>query len=209
LSAVKPSSKDRGSLVGDFDFRRVYGSTWTELQRVTDGLVARDLPPSEWLNDFNRALRTGHTDSWRVGRLWGRDPGQLLDTDILNGRRIADQESNFLLGFLEDIEGGRYTDDDGNLNAAAIKARSRLYAGALRGTAYEGWTEEGYDGEEYDWILGPTESHCSDCPQLASLGPYQKETLFVWPGRGTECLGNCDCTLVRRSDGMTGPRPIK
>jgi len=96
-------------------------------------------------------------------------------------------------------------DADGAVRADTVKSRQDLYAQKLRGTANEAFVESGEDNEEYDWILGGTERHCEDCPRIAALSPFTKETLFAYPCSGdTECLGNCDCVLKRVSDGVKG-----
>jgi hypothetical protein len=183
------------------------------LQGVTTGTlsdlasVAASGEIDRWYEEFDRTLFDGHTGSWRLGRaLAGDDDGESED-DRIRGRAITDLQDEYLLRFRDDLENGRYLDEEGNFLEAQVRARSKMYAKALRGTANESWTENGSDDELYYWKLGATEEHCGDCPELASLSPYEKGTLFTWPGKGqTACLTNCTCHLETES-GIRGFMP--
>lgn len=90
----------------------------------------------------------------------------------------------------------------GQLSAAEIKARARLYAGKAFARY---WTEDrlaklqdGFYTQER-WYDSHDERECADCPALAALGWVPLGTFATVPGAGhTECLGHCRCSLAYR-----------
>jgi hypothetical protein len=193
---AKPTNKD---------FARVANSAVRDLAKLAVRLRDGDLSPDEWGDAFQTALVNGHADSWLLGaRRGGRDFEGIEELARRFGQHAADQEAEWLQNFINDLEDGRYLDDEGNLRTSAVNARSRLYVGKMRGTANQSFLDAGGLNQEYDWLMTGLE-HCGDCPRLAALSPYRAEELFTVPGQGdTECLGNCTCILVRLSDGVRG-----
>lgn len=155
-----------------------------------------------WADKITNLLVEGHSKAWQLGRLHAGDNAPLSNADRLIGRGIVDNEQRWYENFIDDLKAGRYDNEDGSVNFAAIEQRLSLYIGKYRATSAESWVEAGDELEEYDWVLGP-EKHCSDCPRLAAASPYIKDELFAYPGSGeTECLSNCNCVLERKSDGL-------
>lgn len=195
------------------DFRNHVRSTRRLLadlaQQLADGLDAR-----EWAEAFKRILNLSHAQAWALGRMRAGDQMPFGFDDALRGIAAADSEADFLLSFLEAIEEGdlRYFDADGKVKVTQVARRSRMYTGLLRGTANEAWSNAQPDEAEIFWRLGAVEEHCSDCPELAALNPWTKDTLFEKPGaNGTPCLFNCKCWLeVLNEDGdfETGFKPV-
>lgn len=171
--------------------------------------VAADRLAREWAEDFARALARLHADAWRWGRLANGEGGESADeSDLLVGRARLDAEARFVQRFAAQIGAGLGSEDEDG-GAARIAARSRSYAGAARGTATEAFFSLAPEDERFRWVLGAVERHCSECPDLASRGLWRADELFVWPGSNdTPCLFNCQCRLVRASDGLSSLPPF-
>ncbi len=171
--------------------------------------VAADRRGREWAEDFARELVRLHAQGWRWGRLANGVGGDDLETgDLLVGRARIDAEARFVQRFAAQIEAGLGRDDDDG-GIGRIAARSRSYAGAARGTSTEAFFSLAPETEQFRWVLGAVEKHCSQCPDLAARGLWYKDELFVWPGSNdTPCLYNCKCRLVRASDGASSIRPL-
>ena len=87
-----------------------------------------------WYEGAYGAIYAGHLDAWVAGRRMGGALGSQEELDEIEARRLADFQSQYLDGFRDDLEAGRY---DGNPDAAL--SRGDLYALSLRGTASESW----------------------------------------------------------------------
>ena|GEM_PF-4875624 len=147
----------------------------------------------------------GHATALQLGLERAGKTSYKAEDVLHEARGIKDGESKYLNEFASAIKSGdaRYVDDSGNIRAGSLDARSDLYARKMRGTANKGFVDGSKSDVTFDWVLG-FEKHCEDCPQIAALSPYTKDTLIGYPGDGdTECLGNCTCTL-ERSDGVKG-----
>ena len=192
------------------DYARMLRSQRDRLHEIADELARGEITPRQWGERFQQILIDGHTESWTLGRQRAGDlSGPTID-DFLVGIARADGDAQYLLAFIDDIEGDRYRRDDGSLKVGAVKARANLYVGKMRGTAGEAFVETSEDEEEFNWVLSAVENHCSDCPELALLSPFTKDTAFAHPGDGsTPCLGNCLCHWVRASDGIEGFKPVE
>lgn len=171
--------------------------------------VAADRAAREWAEGFARELSRLHARAWRWGRLSnGVGSDEIESDDLIVGRARLDAEARFVQRFAAQIEAGLGKDDEDG-GARRIAARSRSYAGAARGTSTEAFFSLAPDTEEFRWVLGAVEDHCTQCPELASRGPWLKDEMFVWPGSNdTPCLYNCKCRLVRASDGASSIRPF-
>jgi hypothetical protein len=177
-----------------------------ELHGLNDDLESGRIDAETWADKFHEILFDGHSESWAMGQLRAGVTDVDVDEQFKVARQMADEESEFLQGFLDAINNKdpRYVGEDGKIVPDSLDDRTNLYVGKMRGTANQGLVDGSDDDAEFDWVLGATEQHCEDCPDLADLSPYTKESLPSPPGSGdTECLGNCDCELVR-SDGVKG-----
>jgi len=159
---------------------------------------------------FDQILADGHT----AAHLLGQDQAGVLHPSVAMarhaGRWMADSESYYLHGFVQDILSGKYI-KDGEFELFRVLNRARMYEGKMRGTAGQGFTSGSLPQDEFVWTLGATEDHCTDCPELAAMSaatPFTKSTIFQHPGDGgTPCLGNCKCHLLRLRDGATSQKP--
>lgn len=203
------ATKKRRSRPSQSEFRRALIGRRNNVHEIVDRLVADKIGIDQFGDDFYRQLLDGHAQSWGLGRNRGGDLAEDLN-DFLRGREKADEESEYLQRFLDDLQTERYRDaESGALKGDPIKLRTDLYVQKMRGTAGEAFVHTFEAEEELEWSLGTDESHCEDCPQMAALSPFTKETLFSYPGDGqTECLSRCLCHLVRLSDSITSFKPV-
>lgn len=194
---------------GNDDYRKLQDDALADILDLTKRLLDGRLAPREWYDRFANLIAERHAEAWALGRRLTGDSSDVDEDDLLVGRAKADEESTWLLDFLDAVESGRYLDDEGKYRENLILNRSRLYAGKLRGTANEAFVETSDDGEEFDWVLGAVEEHCAECPELAALSPWLKDEFPTFPGSGgTPCLTRCRCHLVRSSDGLSGFAPV-
>lgn len=171
-----------------------------EVIKLTSQLVKATITPDEWGDLIYDVLVTAHTQAYKLGRSRGGDTKPDINLDLINGIAGADADQEYLFNFIQDIKNGRYSDSENNLIADSINNRTSLYLQKVRSTSSKGFIDVSADDETFTWKLGANE-HCEDCPRIAALSPFTKETLFTHPGEGnTECLGNCTCVLVRDSD---------
>lgn len=176
------------------------------LRRIAAELKRGDITPAAWRNKMDSVIRIGHVEAHMAGQgmagvtAYGPEAARI-------GRILADQESQYLQGFLQDLIDGKYLDADGEFREGAFNARQMMYVNKTRGTAYDGFVY-GSPANQFDWVLGAVEDHCDDCPVWAEGGPYDVSTLAIYPSGGdTQCLTNCKCFL-RRDDGVVGPMPF-
>lgn len=204
-STVVPTQQDFINLVRDS--RRA-------LSTLAQDLADRLIDAREWGERFKRILNASHAQAYTLGR---QRAGDLLSSsvdDVLAGVAAADTEADFLLAFIDAIQEGdlRYFDDEGNLKVTEVARRSRMYTGALRGTTNEAWANALPGEQEIFWRLGAVEEHCTDCPELAALNPFTRDTLFQKPGDNqTPCLFHCRCWLETIDDDgnlMSGFKPV-
>lgn len=183
-------------------------------QRQIDTLVLRystgRLSAGEFARGMELLLENRHARAATLGRNRAGDylpqttDDRLFARMVMEGRPGDMGQSTYLTGFLADLRGGRYTDEDGNPMVKDIRRRAQSYTGRIVGTANELFVMASalY---AFDWVMGGAE-HCDDCPRLAANSPYAWDSLPTVPKKNdTSCKYNCRCFL-RRSDGVTGFR---
>lgn len=172
-------------------------------QRFASGSIGHE----EFGDQFYSELLDLHAQSWRIGRALAGDATPDAD-DLIHGRAVADRETRFLVRFADQLVDG-WAGEPGEVDAAKIARRMRLYIGKSRATAAEALVETSDPRELWEWKLGGVEEHCSDCPRIAAISPFAQDELFQYPGDGeTPCLSNCKCHLVRLSDGLSSFTPF-
>lgn len=193
------------TLVSDEDFQRVLLRHRDAVRKLEERLESRDLDAASFVDELFEILTEAHTDGWMLGRQRAGDLRGRVDDDLLFGRTAADGEIPFLERLRSRLSDAhpRYFDEDGNLTAR-LSSDLDLYVRKMRATAAEAFVEASEIDEEFAWVLGAFEEHCSDCPELAALSPFRRDELWTFPGQGdTPCLGNCYCHLVRVTDGVS------
>jgi hypothetical protein len=166
----------------------------SDLNALIDQYAKGQISSREWADAFNEVLLNGHAQAWALGRQRAGDLRALNEIDMFRALAVVDADGYRLLGFMNDISTGRYTDVEGKIRADVVKQRASLYVGKMRGTATEAWAENGPDDQAINWIMLALE-HCADCPMMAAKNPWQKGELWAFPGNGVQCLGNCKCVL--------------
>lgn len=193
--APRPTQRDFDTLARES--RRV-------LSGVTDRLASGAISVDEFGDQVYTVLVEYHARSVAIGRQLAGNSMPLNSFDRLIGVAAADDESRFLAGFLSDLRGRRYFDDDDQLKSGSVMNRLNLYTHKFRGTANEAFMLTSSPLDLFTWHLGPND-HCADCPQIAALSPFSRDANLGYPGDGgTECLTNCTCYLTRDSDGVRG-----
>jgi hypothetical protein len=170
---------------------------WRKAKRTTGRLVSDSIGVQTWADDFFDSILQANANAHWIGRdLVSEAKTKFSESDILAARGIADVDAEYLQGFIDDIEAGRYTDEDGNLMETQILNRQKLYMGKVRGIAGQASVDNLSNDQKIFWTLGGVEVHCVDCPVLANISPFFKDDLFTTPGAcDTPCLGNCKCHL--------------
>ena len=178
-------------------FEDMIDMNWKKAKKATGKLVADRIDVQRWADDFFDAILQANANAHWIGRDLVSDiKTKFGKQDILRARAIADVDAEYLQGFIDDIESGRYTDDEGNLIESQIMNRQKLYMGKVRGIAGQATVDNIDAKQKIYWTLGGNEVHCVDCPVLASISPFFKDDLFTTPGAcDTPCLGNCKCHL--------------
>jgi len=158
---------------------------------------------------LSAAIYDTHRKQYRLGIQVGGGTPTTEELDKF-ATTVTDLQQQYLQGFLDDVENGRYNDADGVLDLdGALRQRAGMYANNTSASATAGFVQSGDDTEEYTWKLGVAE-HCPDCEYIATLSPFDKETMFTHPREGdTRCLSNCKCKIVRDSDGLAPFGPVE
>jgi len=207
---AEAGKKAAGKVPTDADYQQAMRDVAGKLRNINDELTQGRISVDEWADRFDAELLEGHYQALRLG--FERAGSFDYDEEKLRGvaRGIKDTESEFLSGYMDadgetwhpgwianlrDVEDGRYHNDDGTFKDGSLDSRADLYVGRMRGSANEAFVEASDPEAEITWELGPTE-HCPDCLDMADGNPYTADTLFAYPGDGSQiCLGNCACQL--------------
>lgn len=149
-------------------------------------------------NSWRASIRRGHEAAFRAGAAARGVPKASQLTTMQISRmdpafdRMVQRQTQFASQFARQYGSGA-------LNAPGrmgVGPRSKMYVNGLKGGYNAGAVSGGDPGEIIHWKLGSCD-HCTDCPALASSGPYTRATLPTYPGQGdTICRSNCCCYLV-------------
>jgi hypothetical protein len=180
--------------------------TATALRGLANDWAEGSLGPSDFGDAVASLLEDAHTSAAVLGRMHAGDDAPEDEDDRTFGESVVDGEVEYLGKFVADLEGDRYFDAEDNPRADAVAARAASYASKLTATASEAWGLALPETTLFYWMLGGTEDHCDDCPELARSGPYRIDTIPTWPAAGaTQCRVNCLC-YVRTAAGAIGFR---
>jgi hypothetical protein len=171
-----------------------------EVKDLVFRYVAGIVDDSGFADEARRVLIRGHAQAGYLGRRRAGDHAPYDQDDTEFGRMIAEEQQEFLQGFVEDLSTGRYDGEDGRPMAEPILRRAQLYVERMRGSANEAFRLASW--EPMSWRLGASD-HCADCLGLAAGSPYEDGELRQVPrDASTLCQLNCACELAR-SDGVT------
>ncbi len=135
-----------------------------ESRNITQRLVNGEISADDWYQQFSNELYEGHLRAFSMGWIHsGSDDLESMEVRAaLRAREMLDHESQFLLPFVDDLE-GRYLTDDGYLTRR-IMWRMGLYIKRIRGTFNEAFVDGTPDLMEIYWRLSATELHCEKMP---------------------------------------------
>lgn len=158
------------------------------LEMALNALLAtyrQDRNVEEFMDESKTALMGAYRKAFQIG-----SGTKLTPEEVKFINKFARRQFKYLSGFATDVK-----NDAGTMPPAK---RLKLYANSMDQMYWHGWlagqTEE---NDRVKWVLGPNENNCEDCIDLASNGPYMRDTLDTVPGGGdTQCLMNCKCSLV-------------
>ncbi len=189
------------------DYRKMAKGLAEKSDDLLDRFAKGDIDARQWSEDFYNLIKGGHREAWRLGRQRAGDfTGNTIE-DALIGRSVADGQSDYIHGFAERLASGRYGEGE-EFNHTLARSHANLYLKQTRGTANEAFTQSSPDDAEFDWVLGATEKHCTDCPTYAEMNPWRKDEIVTNPGQGeTPCLSNCLCHW-QRDDGIASFKPV-
>lgn len=178
-------------------FRDLHAATREALSRLADEWAAGHLSAGMFTSACDEVLLEAHTQAVVIGRTHAGDDTPQETDDRRFAEAIVEEERDYLRGFRRDLDEGRYLDDDGHRNGAAVTRRVESYAGRVTGTANEAWSLALPSDTLLWWRLQSEEGACTDCPELADASPWTPGELVAHPGGNqTSCLQNCRCDLV-------------
>lgn len=178
-------------------FADLYSQTREMLSDLASEWAEGLLSARAFADAMDAVLLDAHTRAVVIGRTHGGDDAPEDDDDRRFAEIVVEGEHDFLQGFREQMNQGRYTGEDGVRDGEAVARRASLYATRLTGSANEAWTLTLPEDTELTWILAAIdEGNCQRCPELADGSPYTPETLTDFPGGNTvPCRSNCRCRL--------------
>jgi hypothetical protein len=120
-------------------------------------------------------------------------------------------ELSYFRGFLNALDGtdARYFDAEAReWRMDQVARRAGMYTPKAESSASWGWVDNHEARQQFNWILGAGD-HCEDCPILAGMSPFYRETMFTMPREGqTPCMGNCKCR-VETVQGVASFDPVE
>lgn len=196
---------------GDAEFASMVKARRRELHKLTNLFAEGTIDLAQWYDQSVAVLLEGHTRAAYFGRMLALQADVESElVDALAGQAATDAEEYYLRGFAEALldKDPRYWDADAEKWITdTIQDRQDLYLGKMRGTANGAFLRESV-GFYFDWMLGGTEDHCSECPDYAAGSPWAVNELPTHPGNNdTPCRFNCLCFL-RREDDVYGFRRL-
>ena len=155
---------------------------------ATDGLMGGQLAPVAWHNEVAASLFEHYLAAFALASGKGVDDPLTLR----EAKRTMQEQLDYLDGFTNDIEAGRYQDRDD-----ALRARAELYAASLSGV----W----YRGQHADWELPfvpgdgstPCGGRCNCSIRVVDNG--DRTGTMTWTLGGDEGT-HCDTCPARAGD---------
>jgi hypothetical protein len=173
-----------------------------DLHQVAREYGKGDLTPREFGDEVYRFLPMAHAQAAYLGRRHAGITGAFDEDDMRFGLHAAEEQEQFLQGFVEDLSGGRYERPGADktttvIDVPMLERRLTKYAMAVAATANEAWVEGMPEATLYHWRDVRDKAECPDCEKWALQGPYDRDSLPAIPGDGTsECKSNCRCELI-------------
>ena len=163
---------------------RIADSLRDALGTINDGLIGGQVGATEWHNAVAAELFAHHLAAYADAAGIDVDDPKALAA----AKKIVGAQVEYLGKFTDQVEQGKYDD-----TPDALRARLDMYAGAIRGTYYQGkypsldqvpgdgqtrcmtnckcGLEERDDG--IHWIIDEAAENCPDCIAMAADSPYE------------------------------------
>lgn len=176
-------------------FADLHAATDAALSRLADEWAVGHLSPGMFIAAVDEVLLEAHTQAVVIGRTHAGDEAPQETDDRLFAETIVESERGYLRDFRVDLDIGRYTSEDGERDAEAVRRRVTSYLGRVTGTATEAWKLTLPEDTLIWWRLSqPTDSACEDCPRYAEGSPYEARSMKVLPAMNlTACQASCRC----------------
>lgn len=183
----------------------------TDIFDIVDRFL-KGLLSAEAAQELFRALAAAtHTDAHILGQEVAGVQGVVRGLAVDRGTMMGQVEMSYFRGFLGALNRSdmRYWDAEADeWRMDQIARRAGMYTPKAESSAGFGWVDNHEARQQFNWILGAAD-HCTDCPILADMSPYYRETLFTVPREGqTPCMGNCKCR-VETVEGVASFDPVE
>lgn len=190
------------------ELRKILGAYGADVYQAIEDYLAGRIGPEGLQEAFRGIAGSSHTAAHVLGQeVAGAQVVRGLAAD--RGAVMAGLETQFFRGFINALvaKDPRYHDGDEWRNDQ-IARRVEMYLPRTEASAGYGWLAGHEPRQLFDFILGAAD-HCEDCPVLAEMGPYYRETLWTMPRNGdTPCGFNCKCQ-VQTVEGDAGFGPAE
>ena len=162
----------------------ITGAAIANVENMTQRFIDGGIPLEVWQERMKQEIKDTYLVELQIGR-GGRNA--LTYSDWGRVGQLLREQYRYLRNFAEEIKAG-------NLSAAEIMRRAKMYANGAKRAFWIGKTAAmegaGFDEERRD--LSPAE-HCVSCIGYAEQG-WQPIGSLPEPGEASECLTNCKCT---------------
>src|SRR5438552_3594131 len=118
-------------------FRALLADVGGDVRETTAALAGGKIGVDEWHGIVLETLAEAHAQAGYLGRVRAGDTAPFDADDARFGQLVAQEEMPFLDGFRDDIAAGRYTGEEGTLDAGQVERRAQMYVARLYGTANE------------------------------------------------------------------------
>lgn len=184
-------------------YKNLLIDTRAEITSLIDNFAAGYMDGAGFADHMDNILERAHEKAARLGRLKAGDFTAAEFADSAMAQIAMDTQAEFLAGFGDAIDAGRYLDEFGLVDKAALARRADFYLDRVRGTANEAFVAA--SGPDALIIWRTIGENCAGCNALAAASPHKASTMTHFPGDGkTECMVRCDCVLIRKSDKRRG-----
>lgn len=192
------AEKRQAYLVTAFLF--LLSNTVHRIEVLTEALSLGNLSVEGWADEFRREMQSSHAQAWSIGRGMAGDMAPMGRADVETGEAFwSGTQEPFFARFVEELRGDRYDRPGGAMNDAAVVARAKQYAPAIRGAAHVAFRQASAK-DVLRWNLGQKD-HCQPnpdfpyhCVGLSLEDPKPADEWPTDPGTGdTPCLNHCDC----------------
>lgn len=181
----------------------------SQLNAAVRGLWRGVLTADQFFDAMGAAIQRRITQAWREGAdSVGISPAEYTPDEVAALAAFIATQFTYISGFADAIQSGSKA-NDGALSP--LLARAALWANRYVEATNQARVMAGAN-QKLEWVIGPTEEHCSDCGRLN--GKVKRGSVWAAYGlapqsRNLKCKGyNCECKLMPTTKPVTpGPLP--